>query len=187
MESEQPGAAVTDDEATIERAPETTRPKAPRRRGSRSQGTPAPSGPASEERGSVGRQIFAEVNRIIDAEGISKQEAFARVGEAQGRQTGTVAANYYRVARAEGGARVSARARRGAGRRRRSRQGGDTRSAIAALTGALDELGRAIRDQDREIARLREENAQYGELQTLIARTRASTGRRYRPSGGRGG
>jgi hypothetical protein len=177
METEQPEAAVTDHEATVEPAAETTKPKTLRRRGARSPGATAPSGGASEERGSVGRQIYAEVNRIIDAEAISKQEAFARVGAAQGRQTGTVAANYYRVARAGGGGRGSARARQGSGRRRRSRMRGDSQSAIAALRGALDELGRALRDQDREIARLREENAQFGELRALIGRTRASTGR----------
>ena len=48
---------------------------------------------------------------------------------------------------------------------------------ITRLRAALDELGRAIGEQDREIARLREENAQFGELRTLIARTNGGTRR----------
>jgi hypothetical protein len=48
---------------------------------------------------------------------------------------------------------------------------------ITQLRSALDELGRAIQEQDREIGRLQEENAQFGELRTLIART-SGTGRR---------
>ena len=40
---------------------------------------------------------------------------------------------------------------------------------ITQLRGALDELGRAIQEQEREIARLQQENAQFGELRTLIA------------------
>jgi len=147
----------------------------PARRRSRSRRAQAQTGCSGNERGSVGQQIYAEVNRIIDAEGISKQDAFTRVGEAQGRQTGTVAANYYRVARAEGGGRVASRSRRRLARR--SRGGSDASAAVKALRGALDDLGRAIREQDRVIARLQEENAQFGELRSLIARTSASARR----------
>ncbi len=161
-----------------------TAPSGRRRSGARRSAQAGDNGSTDEERGNVGQQIYAEVNRIIDAEGISKQEAFQRVGEAQGRQTGTVAANYYRVARREGSDRVASRARRGprAAARGRRRPGSDTGSAIAALKGALDELGRALREQDREIARLQEENARFGELRSLIARTGAGPrrGRRAR-------
>ena len=96
--------------------PRSRRRPGPGSRPQRRARPPHPGSPArgqggtSEGRGNVGRQIYAEVNRIIDAEGISKQDAFARVAEAQGRQTGTVAANYYRVARREGGGRVASRA-----------------------------------------------------------------------------
>src|SRR6476620_2560312 len=136
-------------------AGETLTPKR-RRSGARGRAPAAGNGGTNEGRGNVGRQIYAEVNRIIAAAGISKQDAFARVGEAQGRQTGTVAANYYRVARREGGARVASRARRasGRGRGRRRRQGSDVGAVITQLRSALNELGRAIQEQDREIARL---------------------------------
>jgi hypothetical protein len=155
-----------------------TAPSGRRRSGARRSAQAGENGSTNEERGNVGQQIYAEVNRIIDAEGISKQDAFKRVGEAQGRQTGTVAANYYRVARSEGSDRGASRSRRPPARpggRGRRRTGSDTGAAITALRGALDELGRAIREQDREIARLQEENAQFGELRTLIARTGGAT------------
>src|SRR3954449_9892438 len=51
--------------------------------------------------GSVGTQTYARVNEIIEAERISKREAFERVGKELKSNRGTVAANYYRVAKAQ--------------------------------------------------------------------------------------
>ena len=179
METDDQEAAVTPEARTGGSPSEAGETATPRRRrsGARRRAPAAGNGGTNEGRGNVGQQIYAEVNRIIAAEGISKQDAFARVGEAQGRQTGTVAANYYRLARREVGGRVASRARRASGRRGRRRAGADAGAAISALKGALEELGRAIRDQDREIAWLQEENARFGELRGLIARTNAGTRR----------
>src|SRR5947208_1660366 len=113
MEIDQPDIPVAPDAPPIEAAPAPASPAPPRRRARTRRNAGG-----GERRGSVGQQIYADVNRIIDAEGISKQEAFARVGAAQGRRTGTVAANYYRVARAErGGGAGTRRARRSPGGR----------------------------------------------------------------------
>jgi len=132
-------------------------------------------------RGNVGETIYAEVTRLTAGGRMKKRDAFAQVAEAQGRQAGTVSASYYRVARQRGQGRgARSRGARSARARRSGRaRGGSTLDAISALTRALDEVGRAVRAQDREIARLNEENARYGEIASLIAGARSrSRGRR---------
>ncbi len=49
----------------------------------------------------VGPEIFERANALV-AGGKSRTEAFAQIGEERGSRPDTVAANYYRVARAEG-------------------------------------------------------------------------------------
>jgi len=132
-------------------------------------------------RGNVGETIYAEVTRLVAGGRMSKRDAFAQVAEAQGRQVGTVSASYYRIARQRGQGRGPRSSGTGSARARRSgrARGGSTLDAISALKRALDELGRAVRERDREIARLNEENAKYGEIASLIAGAQSrSRGRR---------
>jgi len=92
-----------------------------------------------------------------------------------------VSASYYRVARQRGQGRGPRPSGTGSARARRSgrARGGSALDAVGALTRALDELGRAVREQDREIARLNEENAKYGEIARLMERSKSrSRGRR---------
>jgi hypothetical protein len=70
----------------------------------------------------VGTETFERANVLV-AEGKTRTEAFAQIGQERGSRPGTVAANYYRVARAEG-------QRRGAGRPKRARERRAT-SAVA--------------------------------------------------------
>jgi hypothetical protein len=49
----------------------------------------------------IGPEIFERVNALV-AEGKSRTEAFAQIGAERKSRPGTVAANYYRVARAQG-------------------------------------------------------------------------------------
>src|SRR5690349_4045852 len=51
--------------------------------------------------GSVGKETFEKVEALMK-EGKSKTEAFAQVASETGKNAGTVSANYYRVARANG-------------------------------------------------------------------------------------
>ena len=180
---------TVDEEATGDKAGAVEEPKpAPKRRGRRNVSARTAEGDGSASahagdrtRGKVGETIYAEVTRLIAGARMSKRDAFTQVAEAQGRQVGTVSASYYRVARQRGQGRGagssetrSARAR-GSGRAR----GGSTLDAISALKRALDELGRAVRERDREIARLNEENAKYREIASLIAGAQSrSRGRR---------
>ena len=49
----------------------------------------------------IGPEIFERANTLV-AEGKTRTEAFALIGKERGSRPGTVAANYYRIARARG-------------------------------------------------------------------------------------
>jgi hypothetical protein len=51
--------------------------------------------------GLVGQETFEAVNELVDG-GKTRTEAFAQVATERGQQPGTVAANFYRVARGQG-------------------------------------------------------------------------------------
>src|SRR6266542_2312068 len=89
-------------------------------------------------RGRIGAEIYEQVERILAEEKMNRTEAFKRLSDETGRRPGTVAANYYRVAR-QRGADLAPR-RRGAGRRRgRGRaSGGDVQGAIRRAQAALE-------------------------------------------------
>lgn len=124
---------------------------------------------AATGRGGIGNQIFDEVERLV-AGGMNKSQAFNDISSRTGREAGTVAANYYRVAR-QRGAELRPRRRRGEPASRRGRvAGGDVQAALAKATAALDELSRAIRAQDQEIARLKAEQQSFAEIRRLARR-----------------
>ena len=124
--------------------------------------------------GEVGEQIFEQVEKLV-AGGMNRTEAFAKISEDSGRRAGTVAANYYRVARKRAGGSLRPRraAAASAGRRRRAASSGTTargrgrRRAAASggaddldriandLVGNIQALTRAVKDQSREVEELR--------------------------------
>jgi hypothetical protein len=126
--------------------------------------------------GVVGNQIFDEVEQLV-ASGLSRTEAFAQISRESGRRAGTVAANYYRVARQRGGV-TPARGRRAGGRgraRRTSSGSGSTPRAAGGRRGGrrtgggsdidaladrlvsdVQELARAMKAQAEEVRALRE-------------------------------
>lgn len=118
-------------------------------------------------RGSIGNAIFDEVERLV-SEGMNKSQAFTAISERTGREAGTVAANYYRVARQRGATLRPRRRRSESGRG--GADGGDVQAALGRLTDALDELTRAIRKQDTEIKKLREESSGLQEIRRLARR-----------------
>lgn len=119
-------------------------------------------------RGSVGNDIFDEVEQLV-AGGMNKSQAFKDISTRSGREAGTVAANYYRVAR-QRGASLRPRRRRGETAVRSRAASGDVQSALASATAALDNLAKVVRRQEQEIARLREESRGYAELRRLAKR-----------------
>src|SRR3954471_16225062 len=52
--------------------------------------------------GVIGEQIYDQVEKLV-ADGKNRTQAFAEISKESGRQAGTVAANYYRVARKRAG------------------------------------------------------------------------------------
>src|SRR5262245_53069985 len=113
----------------------------------------------SAPRGSVGNEIFDQVEKLMAEEGLSRTNAFQRLSEMTGRRAGTVAANYYRVAR-QRGAELQPRAPRGSrsgggGRggarkspgRKSSRVSGDVEAALQRATASIQELAGLVRNQ----------------------------------------
>jgi hypothetical protein len=116
-------------------------------------------------RGNIGNQIFDQIEKYVGEEGLSRTQAFQRLSEETGRRAGTVAANYYRVAR-QRGAELQPRTPRGA-RARRGNEGAE--AALGRAQEALTELGRVIADQQRQIESMREQAEQFEKLRKLVA------------------
>ena|SRR6516225_6234311 len=118
--------------------------------------------------GEIGEQIFEQVEALV-AGGMNRTEAFAKISADSGRRAGTVAANYYRVARKRAGGSLRPRSRRKAARGGRasakttaSRRGRKSRGAsgdIDALTRELvaniEALAAAVKSQAAEVEELR--------------------------------
>jgi hypothetical protein len=133
----------------------------------------APTAPAdAPPRGGIAEAIFAEVEQMTAGGAMSKSDAFAAISERTGRRSGTVAANYYRIARKRG-APLEPRVRRGPGRPaggRRAAGGGDGDAVIRRLEEAVGELAAFVRGQQDEIARLREQSEQFEKLRDWMAK-----------------
>lgn len=126
-------------------------------------------------RGSVGNEIFDQVESLMSTEGLTRTQAFQRLSETSGRRAGTVAANYYRVARKRGAALQprKPRAPRGTGGGRRGARRGGSSSAEAALaraSEAIQELTTVVREQQKELAVLREQADQVDRLRRWVSK-----------------
>src|SRR6476620_4677650 len=114
-------------------------------------------------RGHIGAEIYDQVEQMLAQEKMTRTEAFKRLSDQTGRRPGTVAANYYRVAR-QRGADLAPR-RRGRGRARGRATGrGDVQGALRRAQAALEELSAVVRAQEQEMTRLRSENESYSEI-----------------------
>ena len=119
--------------------------------------------------GEIGEQIFDQVEKLV-AGGMNRSEAFAKISADTGRRAGTVAANYYRVARKRAGgslrkpraaARRTTRTRRAAstnGRRGTTASAGsqDIDALTASLISSVQALADAVKSQAAEVKDLRE-------------------------------
>jgi hypothetical protein len=113
--------------------------------------------------GSVGRETFEQVTALVK-QGKSKSEAFAQIASDTGRNSGTVAANYYRVARATGAVKPRKRRARGSAvstrkaptaRRGRPARNDGVDQITADLVRNVQALAKAVQDQEREVRQLR--------------------------------
>jgi hypothetical protein len=115
--------------------------------------------------GEIGEQIYEQVESLV-GQGLSRTEAFSRISEESGRRSGTVAANYYRVARKRGGGQAAGRGGRSrsaspatarSGRRsRRSAGDGNIDELAYAVVQSVQALATAVRDQASEVKDLRD-------------------------------
>jgi hypothetical protein len=121
------------------------------------------------ERGRIGHEIFDQVEKLVNEEGLSRTQAFQRVSDETGRRAGTVAANYYRVAR-QRGAQLQPRTPRGARARGRA-AGTGVDAALAKAQEALRELGDVVRRQEKELESLRAQAEQYQKLKALVSKS----------------
>ena len=129
--------------------------------------------PRAKKRGGIGQEIFDQVEKMVGEMKIPRLQAFKRLSEKTGRRVGTVAANYYRLARQKG---VPLR-RRKAGRRRGR---GPAAAAGGASTGgsvslrralsALQEIGNVLRKQEAELARMRSQQDSISAIRRLVGR-----------------
>ncbi len=114
------------------------------------------------KRGGIGAQIFDQVEKLVANQQIGRTEAFRRLAAKTGRQQGTVAANYYRVAR-QRGAKLAPRRRRGVA-------GANTRSVLKRALAALSDVTGLFRKLEGEISGLRKENLRLAAIRRLVAR-----------------
>jgi hypothetical protein len=117
--------------------------------------------------GVIGEQIFEQVEALAKG-GMSRTDAFKKISADSGRREGTVAANYYRVARKRAGG--SLRPRRRAGGRRATETSTRTRRTTASSAGSsdIDALTRSLVQNVQELAAAM--NAQAAEVKDLKSR-----------------
>jgi uncharacterized protein YoaH (UPF0181 family) len=116
----------------------------------------------------IGPAVYERVNQLV-AEGKTRTEAFTQIAQERSSRPGTIAANYYRTARAQpsagGGRRRATRARRASAPRsaaaasaapaRRPATGGD--GDIGALANQISDLvAQLVRQVQERDQRLRE-------------------------------
>lgn len=111
------------------------------------------------ERGSIGRQVFDQVEQLTAQGSMTRLAAFKQIGAASGRAPGTVAANYYRIARQRG---VPLQSRRPRG------PSGTAQAGLSRIRGALQAVASALRAQEAELAELRSQSAAFQKLRRLL-------------------
>lgn len=116
------------------------------------------------KRGEIGPEIFAQIEKLVAAEKIGRTEAFRRLAKTTGRQAGTVAANYYRIARRKG-AKLAPRRRRIANGRP-----GAAHGVVQRAAAALEEVAGVIRKLEEQVTQLRRENQRVAAIRRLVSR-----------------
>jgi hypothetical protein len=117
--------------------------------------------------GVIGEQIFQQVEKL-EKGGMSRTDAFKKISADSGRREGTVAANYYRVARKRAGGSLRPR-RTTRTRRAAAAPATRTRRATAASgNGDVDALTRSLVENVQALAAAM--NAQAAEVKDLRSR-----------------
>ena len=114
----------------------------------------------------IGPAVFERVNQLV-AEGKSRTEAFTQIAQERSSRPGTIAANYYRTARAQGasgGGRRRTRTRRtsaakpaaaaAATRPTSPAQDGDIGVLANQISDLVQQLVRQVQDRDQRLREL---------------------------------
>ena len=114
----------------------------------------------------IGPEIFQETNKLV-AEGKTRTQAFAEIAKTRKARPGTVAANYYRIARQQGqGRKRTATRKRGeatkagiysaqrGGRGRTAQVNGDLRQTAQQITELVNKLVAQVEERDRALRQL---------------------------------
>ena len=112
----------------------------------------------------IGPAVYERVNQLV-AEGKSRTEAFTQIAQERSSRPGTIAANYYRTARSQGGSggrRRTTRTRRAGAARRpaataspQARQADSDIAALASQIGDLvQQLVAQVQERDRRLREL---------------------------------
>jgi hypothetical protein len=125
--------------------------------------------PRAKKRGSVGQEIFDQVEKLVAEMKIPRLQAFKRLSEKTGRRVGTVAANYYRLAR-KSGVPLRRRRRKGGRKARVAAVGGGGSPSIRRALAALQEIGNVLRKQEAEIARMAKQHDSLKAIRRLIGK-----------------
>jgi hypothetical protein len=130
--------------------------------------------PRAKKRGGIGQEIFDQVEKMVGEMKIPRLQAFKKLSEKTGRRVGTVAANYYRLARQKG---VPLRRKAG---RRRGRPAGVAAAAAGGTSGgsasirralsALQEIGNVLRKQEAELASMRRQQDSISAIRRLVGK-----------------
>src|SRR5690348_11557860 len=89
--------------------------------------------------GEIGEKIFDDVEKLV-AGGMNRSQAFAKISADTGRRAGTVAANYYRVARKRAGGSLRPRSTRTSRTTRSSASSSRGRSAASGSSRDIDAI-----------------------------------------------
>lgn len=111
------------------------------------------------EYGTIGQQIFKQVEQLTVQGAMNRLAAFKQIAAASGRAPGTVAANYYRVARQKGAPLRT---------RRPGRPPGASGNVLSRVTAALQVVATALRAQEEELAKLRGQGAAFEKVRRLL-------------------
>jgi hypothetical protein len=111
----------------------------------------------------IGPAVYQRVNQLV-AEGKSRTEAFTQIAQERSSRPGTIAANYYRTARSQGGAsggrRRSTRARRSTAAKPRVAAATSPRATSRAQDGDIGALANQISDLVQQLVRQVQERDQ---------------------------
>ncbi len=120
--------------------------------------------PRATDNEKIGERIYRQVEEMVAAEKITRTEAFQRISDASKppRRAGTVAANYYRIARLRSDSSVTPRPRKSAATT------SDVDAVLARATASINELASLVRTQRRELDQLSAKVAQIDKLRALL-------------------